>query len=149
MHNVILTINNATISAALSTPDVFPLPWIVQLWNAPGFSQLVSAISGGIIVAIYKNIQQEKIAVSDKRKDVAENILEPFIEFFIECHVVDTRRDVPLMERAIMTDYYTTDIDQKEFIKQLKKAKTLAKLYAPNYIQGEVDNLAILCQSMF
>lgn len=150
MDYTLLTTADASLAAFLKTANTSQ-SWIVQLWNAPGFSEFAVGVLvalSSIGIAIYNNRNQKNEAISEKRKEVAEKILEPFNEFLLESHTTNVNKDEPLLVQAARTVYYKADIDVKEFKKQVKKAETLAKLYSPNYIQGQVSNLSLHCLSM-
>lgn len=126
-------------------------PWFIQLWNASGFSEFAVGITvafSSVGIAIYNNRHQRRQTILDKRKQVAENILDPFNEFLLGIREMDSNKDIPLMQRAVMTIYYFINLEKKEFHKQLKKTQTLAELYTPNYIKGLVSTLTFQCLGM-
>lgn len=144
-------IADASMASILKSANSISEPWFIQLWNAPGFSEfavgIIVALSS-VGVAIYNNLHQRKQTILDKRKQVAENILDPFNEFLLGIKEIGSNKDMPLMARAVMTIYYSIDVEKKEFNTQLKKTQTLAELYTPNYIKGLVSTLTLQCLGM-
>lgn len=139
-------------SVSSSLPVVATEPWFIQLWNAPGFSEFAtgiliasSTLIAGIGAAIYTIRYQKKQEIAGKKKQVAENILDPFNEVLLGFEEISNKKDMPLIARALMAVVYTLNVEEKELRKQLKKAQTLAKLYTPNYIGGLVSELSLQC----
>lgn len=148
-----ISVTEATIfSVSNSLPTVATEPWFIQLWNAPGFSEFATGIlvaSVGIGTTIYTIRHQKKQEVASKKKQIAESILNPFNEVLLGFEKVGFGKDIPLMAQAVMTVYYSLDVEEKELRKQLNKAQTLARLYTPNYIEGLVSQLSPLCLGVF
>ncbi len=150
-------VTEATISSVLnSVPNAVAEPWFIRLWNAPGFSEwfseltvgfftLIGTLIGGIGVAVYTIRHQKTQEIVAKKKQVAENILNPFNDVLLGFEQIEDKRGLPLMARAVMTVFYSLKVEEKELRKQLKKAQTLAKLYTPNYIDGTVSTLSSWC----
>lgn len=143
----------ATVSSVSNSPlGVITEPWFIQLWNAPGFSEFAtgilisfSTLIAGIGATIYTTQHQKKQEIAGKKKEVAENILNPFNEVLLGFEEISDKKNMPLMARAVMTIFYSLNVEEKELRKQLKRAQTLAKLYTPNYIDGTVSTLSSWC----
>lgn len=127
------------------------LPWFVQLWHAPGFSEFavgfvtaLATLVGGIGVAIYMVRHERKRDISGKKKQVAEDILRPFTDVLLGFEEVDLdkKKNLPLMAQAVITPSYVLKNEKKELRRQINRALTLAKLYTPNYIHGPVFELS-------
>lgn len=152
LHILSFTTIPATEATASSTSNLQPVvtaePWFIQLWNAPGFSEFATGflIATSTLLGVIITIRhQKRKELADKKKDVAENILDPFNDVLLGFEEIGSKKDMPLMARAVMTVYYSLTVEEKELRKQLKKAQTLAKLYTPNYIEGTVSTLSFWC----
>mgnify|MGYP001601086462 CR=1 FL=1 len=144
----------ATVSSASNlVQTAVAEPWFIQLWNAPGFSEFATGIliaASTLIGVSITTRHQKRQEILNKKKQVAENILNPFNEVLLGFEeIVGNKKDLPLMARAVMSTFYSLDIEEKELRKQLNKPQTLANLYTPNYINGLVSHLSSQCFGLF